>query len=139
MLRPLQARTLTRILRREVRGMASSASSSTAHAPNPPLDLDPSMQALLRDADMSLLRHKARRVLGSDPNKPPRELEVYPNDPFTDDAYMTAAELDSQELESEEGLGRKSPAAAFGSQQIGAVVLPVELQNTISRLIAGSS
>lgn len=92
------------------------------------------MQALLRDAEMSILRHKDRRTQESLPH----ELEVYPNDPSADEDYMTAAELDAQEFDTESRSTRRSPAALFGSQRIGSVVVPLELQNTISRLIAES-
>ncbi|CDO73157.1 hypothetical protein BN946_scf185007.g212 [Trametes cinnabarina] len=68
----------------------------------------------------------------------PRELEVYPHDPEAAGNYMTSAELDAQD----EGFGhrerRKSPAALFGSQRIGAIVLPFELQGTIGRMVADS-
>lgn len=91
------------------------------------------MHALLRDAEMSILRHKDRPTQSSQL----RELEVYPNDPCADDDYMTAVELDAQESDMDNGTTRRSPAALFGSQRIGSIVLPLELQNTINRMIAG--
>lgn len=94
------------------------------------------MKALLRDVDMSLIRHKV--MSPSDLAKPPRELEVYPNDPNAEDDYMTPEELDLEEVELDGSSTRKSPAALFGSQRIGAVVLPYELQKTIRNLIAES-
>ncbi|KAI9057056.1 hypothetical protein FKP32DRAFT_1598544 [Trametes sanguinea] len=66
----------------------------------------------------------------------PRELEVFPHDPDAPVDYLSSAELDAQD----EGFGskerRKSPAAHFGSQRIGAVVLPFELESTIWQMVA---
>ncbi|KAF8240735.1 hypothetical protein L208DRAFT_1231139 [Tricholoma matsutake] len=93
--------------------------------PNPPLDLDPSLQALLKDVDISLSRGKTR------PPLPRRELEAFPIEGLEN----TAIQID-------EGLSdhakRKSPAAHFGSQQIGAVILPPQLQTSINLLISES-
>ncbi|EIW64053.1 mitochondrial 37S ribosomal protein RSM22 [Trametes versicolor FP-101664 SS1] len=127
-------RTLGAILRRQS-DVARWASTSAApsHQPNAPLDLDPAFQALLRDVEMSLtnkVKYEASNV--------PRELEVYPHDPDAAEDYLTPAELDAQD----EGIGgqerRKSPAAFFGSQRTGAVVLPFEMQSTIGRMVAAS-
>lgn len=85
---------------------------------------------------MSLLRHKTRPTSAHHP-MPRRELEVFPNDPSLADGYMTFEELATQETEADDRGARKSPAALFGSQRVGAVVLPSELQKTIARLIAG--
>jgi hypothetical protein len=108
-------------------------------SPNPPLDLDPSMKALIQDAEMAILRHKAgRNIPGLESRKLPRELEVYPNDPEAEDEYMTSEELELQETFDPDGKQhRKSPAAKFGSLRSGQVVLPLELENTITRLISG--
>ena len=103
--------------------------------PNAPLELDPSYQSLLKDVDLSLLRHYARHAVVDARAPPPRELEVYPNS--SEGSYMTAEQLDFQEEERNDKGKQKSPAALFGSQRIGAVVLPFELQQTISRLISG--
>lgn len=89
--------------------------------PNPPLDLDPSLQALLKDVDISLSQNKSR------PPVPRREL--------AEDLPETVTSL-VEELQ--EHAQRKSPAAQFGSQQIGAVVLPPQLQTSINLLIFGT-
>lgn len=86
---------------------------------------------------MSLLRHKTRPTSAHHP-MPRRELEVFPNDPSLADGYMTFEELATQETEADDRGARKSPAALFGSQRVGAVVLPSELQKTIACLIAES-
>lgn len=112
----------------------ASTSSPQHHHPNAPLELDPAFQTLLRDVEISL-RNKMPQ--GTSGFNQPRELEVFPRDPDPDVEYLTSAELDAQD----EGLGgketRKSPAAAFGSQRIGAVVLPMDLHSAISQIVAG--
>lgn len=110
------------------------------HQPNAPLDLEPSFRALLSDVDLSLLKHKNRNAASTSAASPrgPRELEVFPTDPAAVEDYLTAAELDAHDEELDSKEARKSPAALFGSRRIGAVVLPLDLQNSISRLIAGS-
>ncbi|PFH52318.1 hypothetical protein AMATHDRAFT_140364 [Amanita thiersii Skay4041] len=101
---------------------------STRH-PNPPLNLDPSLQALLKDVDMSILNYKSR---------PPahRELELDSPSPEQDFSSMTS--LDSLE-EVHTNLGRKSPAAEFGSQNFGAIVLPSPLVRAVNTLIQDSN
>lgn len=93
------------------------------------------MKALLKDVDMSLLRHKIMHT--DNLVKSPRELEVYPNDFEALEEYMSSEELDSPEGEDDGKLTRKSPAALLGSQRIGAVILPLELRTTITNLISG--
>ncbi|PIL31515.1 hypothetical protein GSI_06217 [Ganoderma sinense ZZ0214-1] len=112
-----------------------ASSSSPHHHPNAPLELDPAFQTLLRDVEISL-RNKMPQ--GASGLQQPRELEVFPRDSDPDVDYLTSAELDARD----EGLSgketRKSPAAAFGSQRIGAVVLPLDLQSAISQIVADS-
>ncbi|KAK0199070.1 mitochondrial small ribosomal subunit Rsm22-domain-containing protein [Armillaria mellea] len=89
--------------------------------PNPRLTLDPSLQALLNDVDITLLNHKVQDQTIY------KELEVVQEaDPSLD--------YEEDELPSEKA-SRKSPAATFGGKRIGAVILPLELQNAISALI----
>ena len=126
-------RTLAVVLRRHT-DVARYASNSaiSSHHPNAPLELDPAFQALLRDVEISLRNKLPPNTSGG---RGPRELEVFPHDPDTTLDYLTSAELDAQD----EGFGkehRKSPAAAFGSQRIGAVALPLELQSSIERMVA---
>ncbi|KAJ7109767.1 mitochondrial small ribosomal subunit Rsm22-domain-containing protein [Mycena epipterygia] len=99
----------------------------------PRIDLDPALQNLLRDVDMSL--GGKRRSRG--PHAPlKRELEEFPEvyqDTLVSDVTISEpADIESQEEE----VGRKSPAAEFGSRSIGAVVLPLELQNSINLIIS---
>ncbi|RPD65034.1 Rsm22-domain-containing protein [Lentinus tigrinus ALCF2SS1-6] len=113
----------------------SSNSASSSHHPNAPLELDPAFQALLRDIDISL-RNKTQEHTSS--SRGPRELEVFPHDPESEADYLSSAELDARDDLLNQKEGRKSPAAAFGSQRIGAVVLPFELQSSIGRMVADS-
>ena len=127
-------RTLGVVLRRHTDAARYASNSAvSSHHPNAPLELDPAFQALLRDVEISLRNKLPPNTSGG---HGPRELEVFPQDPDTTLDYLTSAELDAQD----EGFGkehRKSPAAAFGSQRIGAVALPPELQSSIERMVAG--
>ncbi|EIN14400.1 Rsm22-domain-containing protein [Punctularia strigosozonata HHB-11173 SS5] len=96
---------------------------------NAPLKLDPSLRALLADVDISLLKHKHKHLPGE-----PRELEVW-DGPSVGSSSLT--EQSSSES-ADDDLTRKSPAAHFGSQRTGATILPFELYNSISSLIAAS-
>ncbi|KAG6911344.1 hypothetical protein DXG01_001015 [Tephrocybe rancida] len=92
--------------------------------PNPPLNLDPTLQAVLEEGDMALTRgRRGKRV---------KELEV----------VSVEEQFDSEDTSHDEpdgyGLERRSPAAHYGSRQIGAVILPNQLQNAINGLISQS-
>lgn len=139
---------------RSLTGVTSAARISTTSAlastePKSPVPLDPSLQALLNDVDISIARHKAgaRRTDISpravDSGKTQRELEVFPElalEHTEGDVGSPALELDYDDAHEDADTAetRKSPAAAFGSKAIGAVVLPLELQNSIVRLIEGT-
>jgi hypothetical protein len=105
--------------------------TTSAGQPNAPLDLDPSFRALLEDVDISLINRKSLE----NRTQPHRELEVFPP------GLALVNEVDTEnDVTDEEGhKERKSPAALFGSDRIGAVVLPLELQKSISLLISGRS
>ncbi|KAF8526309.1 Rsm22-domain-containing protein [Hysterangium stoloniferum] len=117
------------------------------HTPNPPLDLDYSIQEFLKDMDMTSVRSNAesrkKRKLLHDAagTKSHHELEI-----VASESSIVAANRDNMNLmedeDVEDGLfpasERKSPAASFGSRNIGAVILPFELQATIIRLISDS-
>ena len=107
----------------------SRFSSFSSHQPNAPLDLDKSFRAILRDIDNSISEQKLKR------HHPPldiHELSVYPTD-------SQQTELARQDGEEDPRAERKSPAAHFGSQRLGAVVLPQELKQSISALISGET
>jgi hypothetical protein len=122
-----------RWLRAMLRARSSGAlrflrfSSSSSHQPNAPLELDGSFRAILRDIDNSITEQKLNRH-HSRPDI--HELTVYPTD-------SEATELADQDDEGNARAPRKSPAAHFGSQRLGAVVVPQELKETISALISG--
>jgi len=97
-----------------------------AGQPNPRLELDPTLQALLKDEDISLAgKTQNGRLM--------KELEVLSSTDSDEAASLMVDEEDECERSGE----RKSPAAAYGSQQIGQVILPNQLQNTINALISG--
>ncbi|KAI0652334.1 mitochondrial small ribosomal subunit Rsm22-domain-containing protein [Trametes meyenii] len=129
----LGSRTLAVVLRRQsdIARWSSSAASSSHH-PNAPLDLDPAFQALLRDVEMSL-QNKSKAGVSL-----PRELELFPHDPEAEVEYLTSEELDAQDEDLDQRELRKSPAAHFGSQRIGAIVLPLEMASSIGRMVASS-
>jgi hypothetical protein len=102
-------------------------SSTSSHQPNAPLELDKSFRAVLRDIDNSFSEQKLNRH-HSLPDI--HELTAYPTD-------SEATELAHQDDEENARAPRKSPAAHFGSQRLGAVVIPQELKGTISALISG--
>jgi len=99
--------------------------------PNSPLDLDPTLQNLLRNADMTM----AHRFNAHHPKeKPPshRHMERIEEEGITSTHWI------EEEDPSSRG-SRKSPAAVFGSRNIGAVVLPDQLQDSVTRLIESAS
>jgi len=117
---------------------SSSASTSSA-LPNFPLDLDPSYQRLFNDIDISLKKSKLQQTTTH------RELEIVPGEStalVNDLSVKDWTPLDVEDQPflqegSEDREDRKSPAAVFGSKQIGTVVLPQELQRVINLLISG--
>ncbi|KAJ7150294.1 Rsm22-domain-containing protein [Mycena filopes] len=104
---------------------------------NPRVDLDPALQTLLRDVDMSLGGKKRNRGGPHAPLK--KELEEIPElFQNSDTSTVSISEVDSIEA-SEEATRRpsqKSPAADFGSYGIGSVILPLELQKSINVIIS---
>ena len=111
---------------------AAFNSSAPINSLRPPLDLDPSLQALLKEEDITL---KHTKVLP----KILRELEVVDNLTLMEhqlslDDWKPMDVFDTIIGRPGE---RKSPAALFGSQRIGMVILPSELQSAIKQLIAG--
>jgi len=93
---------------------------------NDHLELDPELIHYMKDIQMSL-----DRPHNLDNPRVIRELEATHSDPSLPDSDLEGQSTQDERRE------RKSPAAHFGSQGIGAVVLPFELQQTIGRLISG--
>lgn len=133
-------RTLASRLPARSQNLLQSAFSSSAptNSLRPPLTLDPSLKALLKDVDISLKKTKVE----SPPPITMHELEVLDDVfPVHHEVSMDDwAPLDFSENKAESGQleDRKSPAALFGSQRIGMVILPLELQSAINLLIAGT-
>ncbi|KAJ3512506.1 hypothetical protein NLJ89_g3478 [Agrocybe chaxingu] len=114
----------------------SSSVPKTCPVPNPPLHLDPSLQTLLRDIDISIKNAKKH----GQPKH--RELEIVTASSTSVSNQLAVEEWapleTSDELEELEHEDRKSPAAAFGSNSVGSVILPIELQSAINILISES-
>lgn len=104
---------------RSVRRWASSSTQPNGQDQNvhPQIELDPSFAAVMGDISASLRESDKHHAYT------PHELEVL-------DHHAIAQE--ETPLEDTE---RKSPAAVFGSQAIGAVILPHELSDSITKLI----
>ena len=111
---------------------AAFNSSAPNNLLRPPLDLDPSLQALLKGEDITLKHTKvlprAIRELEVIDNLTLMEHQISLDDWKPMDIYDTIIGRSGE---------RKSPAALFGSQRIGMVVLPSELHSAIKQLIAG--
>ncbi|TFK77519.1 Rsm22-domain-containing protein [Pluteus cervinus] len=97
-----------------------STSRTRSNQPNPPLHLDPSLRALLQDVDISLGNYNPKGTKL-------HQLEVVSN--------LQSSDVVDEDVES---VRRKSPAALFGSQGIGAVILPDQLQASINLIISES-
>ncbi|KIM47590.1 hypothetical protein M413DRAFT_416605 [Hebeloma cylindrosporum] len=116
----------------------SSSISKSYALPNLSLDLDPSYQRLFNDIDISLKKSRLQQ------NATHRELEIVPGDstalandlPVKDWTPLDMEDQPFLQEDSDEREHRKSPAASFGSRQIGTVVLPQELQTVINLLIS---
>ncbi|KAH8119963.1 Rsm22-domain-containing protein [Phellopilus nigrolimitatus] len=107
----------------------SSSAPSASYGPNAPLDLDPSLQDLLKDANMALIKHKPREKATTGTSAF-RELEV-----LEFDETWPSQIVQEDEEEVMRPKERKSARAAFGSRGIGSVFLPAELRDAIERII----
>ncbi|KIO06885.1 hypothetical protein M404DRAFT_137276 [Pisolithus tinctorius Marx 270] len=129
-------RVLSRVGLQNVATLSSSAVLRSAQ-PNPSVPLDPTLKTLLQGVDLSVSGHK-KTTAGNVNSRTLRELEPF-QDEHGDVAYHGMDDERSALGESVQGReDRKSPAARFGSNGIGAVILPVELQRAIVSLIDDS-
>lgn len=129
-------RVLSRVGLQNVAALTSSAVLRSAQ-PNPSVPLDPTLKTLLQGVDMSVSNHK-KRTAGDIRSRPFRELEPFQIEQG-DVAYHNMDDegnLLSDSAQARED--RKSPAARFGSNGVGAVILPAELQRAIASLINDS-
>jgi len=94
--------------------------------PNPRIDVDPDLQMLMQDVDMALNKHSKREQ---------QQLEIIPKE---EEEEEEEPNFEDNGYEPQSNLHRKSPAALFGSQRIGAVVIPHEMQDIIQRLFSGN-
>jgi len=93
--------------------------------PNPRIDVDSDLQMLMQDVDMALNKHSRREQ---------QQLEIIPKEKEEE----KEADFEGDGYESQSNLHRKSPAALFGSQRVGAAVIPQEMQDIIQRLFSGN-
>lgn len=150
MLRPAYSNSLKVLLPRTrlvVSSYFSTSSVVNADQPNQALELDQSYKTLLRDVDISLAKSKPGHPDGLSTRSSIRELEAFAVELTPqEEGQSTEVLADWQEEISPEDVdyhsgpreARKSPAAAYGSQGIGQIVLPAELQNSITTLIEGT-
>lgn len=131
-------RILSHWTRQNVCALSSSA-STRAVQPNPPVTLDPTLKTLLQGVDLSVSSHK-KKVEGELHSRPLRELEPFQDDKGDVAYYSDTADNESDALiePTQRREDRKSPAARFGANRIGSVVLPPELQRAITSLINGA-
>ncbi|KAI0692972.1 mitochondrial small ribosomal subunit Rsm22-domain-containing protein [Cytidiella melzeri] len=104
-----------------------------SQVPNARLEVGPSFEEFMKNAsDMG-----SWKAHSETPRRAARELEVYPDDPLATQDYLSFEELDLMDT-AEDKHTRKSPAARFGSQRHGTILLPLELQGAVTKLISGS-
>ncbi|KZT55403.1 Rsm22-domain-containing protein [Calocera cornea HHB12733] len=105
------------------------------NAPNPPLNLDPSYEELMKGPDLLSLRNRKHQRKSAIP-----ELQYSPV-PHPDDEAQIDFDGKALDLEEDTTLDwdrkedRRSFAAAYGSKRLGMVELPFELVNKISNII----
>ncbi|KAF9513878.1 hypothetical protein BS47DRAFT_1343701 [Hydnum rufescens UP504] len=112
--------------------------------PNPGLHLDPALQQLLRDTDLSLIRsRKHREKLPRTYN--PTELEGIPVSSEEDaeawEAYELGPDIHDPGADVEAWHNRSeklSQEAAFGSKRIGQISIPLELERSMAAVIQES-
>lgn len=107
------------------------ASSSLSEVLRKPLEIDSVLQAVLHDADFALKKHRNHT---SEPSNI-KNLDIIQSE--LSDLPTSESQPDAIMLHERTGL-RKSLAAQFGSQRIGSVYIPTELQDTIQKLISGN-
>ena len=113
--------------------MMHSVVRQAGQVPNPRIQLDETLQEVLKSAEMSAAKLKAGHVQHSAAGPSmAHELEVLEFDESWEG--HDSEELDGTITETV----RKSSRAAFGSQSIGSVFLPSELQGAIEKLINGT-
>ena len=115
--------------------LRASSTYAGPQEPNAPLELDPSLRNLLKDADMSLRRfsHKIRKESSTNST---RELEVLEFDETWSSEQSPHNAEDQNPFERKE---RKSARAAFGSRGIGSVSIPNQMREAIENIINGVS
>ncbi|KAG8739333.1 37S ribosomal protein S22 [Ceratobasidium sp. 414] len=132
---------------RSTLSLLKNAAAHVSHAPNAPLELDPALTRLLYDTDLSLLRksrhgskhyvERAELEVESGPNafeNPPPEFEGY------EVVERGLVERNDEDVGVRAGPReeRRSPAAVYGTNYIGMVVLPWELEHAVEKVVGES-
>lgn len=128
-----------KFLRVTVLSSAANFSSTPNNlvAPNPRLKLDPNLDAFLQDVDLSTKDSKLRLKYQHKNLEVVAENDTDSSHVLTPEEWFPFQSSDESEISTKREPS-KSPAALFGSEKIGAVVLPQELTNAIASLIAGT-
>ncbi|KAI6136262.1 mitochondrial small ribosomal subunit Rsm22-domain-containing protein [Pisolithus sp. B1] len=129
-------RVLSRVGLQNVAALTSSAVLRSAQ-PNPSVPLDPTLKTLLQGVDLSVSSHK-KRTAGDVRSRSLRELEPFQIEQGDVPYYDMDDEENVLNESAQAREDRKSPAARFGSNGVGAVTLPAELQRAIASLINDS-
>ena len=121
-----------------------SRKSSANLGPNPGLHLDPSLQQLLRDTDLSLIRSRKHQIklpgtralkeLEGIPVSSEEDAEAWEGYELEPDIHDQADDVEAWHNRSE----KLSPEAVFGSKRIGQISIPVELERSMEGLISGT-
>ena len=122
-----------------------SRHSPASLGPNPGLHLDPALQQLLRDTDLSLIRSRKHQVKLPRTHTP-KELEGIPVSSKEDAEAWEGYELEpdvhdrADDVEAWHNRAEKlSPEALFGSKRIGQISIPLELETNMQSLINGTN
>ncbi|KDQ14022.1 hypothetical protein BOTBODRAFT_66460 [Botryobasidium botryosum FD-172 SS1] len=108
------------------------------HEPLPAQPLEPSLQQLLKDADISLLRrgrHKRTQRTSTQPELDFEPVEVGEELP---EGSKIVGTLGQEEVWDSGRTERRSPEAVFGTKRIGMITVPWELETSMSSIIEDS-
>lgn len=122
--------------------VASRALHSTSffhHDPLPAQPLEPSLQQLLKDADLSLLRRGRNKKASRSRARLELDYDLVEEVEAVPDAGKIVTMLDTEDVPDVGGRHpRRSPEASFGLKRIGMVTIPWELESSMTGVIEGS-
>lgn len=129
------------------RCLHSSARRRANPEPSEGHQLDPSLQQLLRDTDLSLLKSRRSRGKISSLYDSPKELEV--SEASASSSKKQQEKYEEDDLDDERSIEddidawhnrdeKRSVEASFGSKYVGLSSIPEELNDAISSMIGGA-